>query len=118
MNATGELPLAPVPCCAPIVGREMSEGDVQATVAVFKALADRHRVRIVNLLSNSDVPVCACDVQASIGVSQATTSFHLKKLTAVGLVDREQRGTWGYYQINPRVLARLRGIFEVGEAVR
>ena len=36
----------------------MSNADADATAAVFKALADPARVRIVNILSASGEPVC------------------------------------------------------------
>lgn len=105
-------------CCPPLASASMSEPEAETTAAVFKALSDRNRVRIVNLLANSDDPVCVCDITARIGLSQPTTSFHLKKLTAAGLLERRQRGTWAYYSINRNVLERLRDVFETRELVR
>ena len=83
---------------------------------MFKALADPHRVRIVNLLANSTEPVCVCDFMPPLGLAQGTVSFHLKKLLDVGLLEREQRGTWAYYSLRPDALARLSILFEVKEA--
>ena len=40
--------------------------------AVLKALADRHRLRIVNLLLRAGgEPVCVCEVQPLLGLSRA-----------------------------------------------
>ena len=75
--------------------------------SVFKALADPHRVRIVNLLANADEPVCVCEFMPQLGLSQGTVSFHLKKLLDVGLLDREQRGTWAYYSLDRDALGRV-----------
>jgi len=82
--------------------------DQAATVAsVFKAFAEPHRIRIVNLLANAAGPVCVCDFMPQLGLSQGTVSFHLKKLLATGLLSREERGTWAYYSLRPEGVDRL-----------
>lgn len=100
----------PIACCTPIMGQALSDLEAEAAATLFKALADPHRVRIVNLLSNSDGPVCVCDITEHLGLSQATTSFHLKKLADAGLIDRAQRGTWAYYSIQPKAMRELRTV--------
>ncbi len=42
---------------------------------------------------------CVCDLIDPVGLSQQTVSHHLKTLLAAGLITREQRGRWSYYQI-------------------
>ncbi len=86
--------------------------------AVFKALADPNRVRIVNLLANAPEPVCVCEFMPQLELSQGTVSFHLKKLLDVGLLEREQRGTWAYYSLKRDALERLAVVFEAKEVVR
>ena len=103
----------PVACCAPLAAPRQSEDEVEATAALFKALADPHRIRIVNLLANAGEPVCVCEITPVLGLSQPTTSFHLKKLMAIGLISREQRGTWAYYSIDRTALARLDSVFDL-----
>jgi ArsR family transcriptional regulator, arsenate/arsenite/antimonite-responsive transcriptional repressor len=116
---TKTLPMVrPAECCPAIASSSLSARDAQVTSALFKALSDPHRVRIVNLLANSDEPVCVCDVTDAIGLSQPTTSFHLKKLVSAGLLDREQRGVWGYYSLNRKALKQLSGVFDAKERVR
>ena len=102
----------PVACCGPLAAARLDESSAQATAALFKALGDPQRVRIVNLLANQDVPVCVCDVTAYLGLSQSTVSFHLKKLVNAGLLTREQRGTWAYYAINAEAMTTLRDVVE------
>ena len=46
---------------------------------------------------------------SGIGLSQATVSHHLKKLTDAGLLEREQRGKWAYYTLSRDALERLLG---------
>ena len=60
----------------------LSDEQAEATARVFKALADPHRVRIVNLLATSPDPVCVCEFTGPLGISQPTVSHHLKKLVA------------------------------------
>ncbi len=96
----------------------MSHGEAETTATVFKALADPHRVRIVNLLMNAPGAVCVCDLTEEIGLAQPTVSFHLKKLVSAGLLEREQRGVWAYYSVNREVLARLASIVRAEEEVR
>ena len=70
--------------------------------AVLKALADRHRLRIVNLLLRAGgEPVCVCEIQPLLGLSQGTVSYHLKQLVEAGVIARETRGTYSYFSLVP-----------------
>jgi ArsR family transcriptional regulator len=113
-----ELKLAPVACCTPVAAPDITPEQAGALAATFKALADPHRVRIVNLLANAAEPVCVCEFMPQLGLAQGTVSFHLKKLLDVGLLEREQRGTWAYYSLKRDALDRLSTVFEAEEAVR
>ena len=106
----------PVACCAPLAAANLTDDEAIATATLFKALSDPHRVRIVNLLANSDDPICVCDFTEPIGLSQPTVSHHLKKLFDAGLLEREQRGTWSYYSLNTAAMRRLGDV--VAAAVR
>jgi ArsR family transcriptional regulator len=101
---------APAACCTPLGAPSLSDDQARATAQLFKALADPHRVKIVNLLATSPDPVCVCEFTGPLGLSQPTVSHHLKKLVAAGLLDREQRGTWAYYCLNRDALPRLAGV--------
>jgi ArsR family transcriptional regulator, arsenate/arsenite/antimonite-responsive transcriptional repressor len=110
------LPLvqaSPAACCAPLGAATLSAKEAEATAAVFKALADPHRVRIVNQLATSPEPVCACDFNEPLGLTQPTVSHHLKKLVQAGLLDREQRGSWAYYSLNREAARRLAAVVDL-----
>jgi ArsR family transcriptional regulator, arsenate/arsenite/antimonite-responsive transcriptional repressor len=94
-------------CCAPLAGPSISPEEAQATAALFKALADPTRVRLINMLANSSEPVCVCEMNAHFDLGQPTMSHHLKKLVAAGLLTREQRGTWAYFSLDSDSLQRL-----------
>ena len=96
----------------PVASADITRGQSETLASLFKALADPNRVRIVNRLANADAPVCVCEFMPELGLSQGTVSFHLKKLLAVGLLEREQRGTWAYYSLSRDALSRLANVFD------
>ena len=100
-------------CCAPLDAASLSDAEAEATARLFKALADPHRVKIVNLLATSPEPVCVCEFTEPLGLSQPTVSHHLKKLVTAGLLDREQRGVWAYYSLNREALGRLAAVADL-----
>ena len=112
MEKVSVVQLPPAECCTPLEAPGMSERDAETTAAVFKALSDPNRVRIMNMLATADRPVCACDLTPQLGLSQPTVSFHLKKLVQAGLLDREQRGVWAFYSVKHDVFHRLGRIFD------
>jgi ArsR family transcriptional regulator len=100
------LPL--VQCCAPLAEPAMSDAEAKELETVFKALADRHRVRILNrLLATPDDAVCVCDFEAMLDLKQSTVSYHLKQLLDAGIVEREKRGSYAYFSISGGALARV-----------
>ena len=104
-----ELPL--VECCTPIAGSTLSEQDAGELERLFKALADRHRLQILNCLLQADgEPVCVCEFQPLLGIRQPTVSHHLKQLVEAGLLEREKRGTFAYYSLKPGSLERIGGL--------
>jgi ArsR family transcriptional regulator len=102
----------PTACCAPLASTDLTDGEATATAKLFKALGDPNRVRIVNRLATSAAPVCVCDINRDLDVSQPTVSFHLKKLVEAGILSRERRGVWAYYSIDNSAAKRLRGVLE------
>jgi ArsR family transcriptional regulator len=107
-----------ISCCRPLAGPSLSTEEAETTALLFRALGDPARVKIVNLLATSGEPVCVCELIEPLGLSQPTVSHHLKKLTDVGLLAREQRGVWAHYSINPEAIVRLGALAELGEGGR
>jgi ArsR family transcriptional regulator len=65
---------------------------------LFKALADKTRLRIVALLGNNEV--CVCHIHDSLGLPQPTVSRHLAYLRKSGLVAARRDGVWMHYQVS------------------
>jgi ArsR family transcriptional regulator, arsenate/arsenite/antimonite-responsive transcriptional repressor len=110
-----ELTLTPVSSCAPLGGPTLSDDEAEATAALFRALGDPARVKIVNRLAGAGGPVCACEFEPMLGLAQPTVSHHLKRLTDAGLLEREQRGRWAFFSIKPEAAERLAGMVDVRE---
>lgn len=103
-----QLPV--IACCTPLAS-ELSDGDAAELEALFGALADKHRVKIMSMLLNAGEACCVCDLEPQLGVGQPTVSYHLKKLLDVGLLHRERRGTFSFYRVAPEATERLRALF-------
>lgn len=105
-----DLPV--IECCTPLAGASLDERRAGELESVLKALADRHRLRIVNLLLRAGgEPVCVCEIQPLLGLSQGTVSHHLKQLLDAGVVARETRGTYSYFSLVPGALDAVREVF-------
>ena len=94
-----------VQCCAPLNGLALSDAEATELERVFKALADRHRVKIINrLLAADGEAVCVCDLQDLLVLKQSTVSYHLKQLLDAGIVER---GSYGYVSLGDGALERV-----------
>ena len=70
----------------------------QGTVELlFRAMADRTRLRVLNLLRGGEV--CVCDLVAVLNVPQPKVSRHLAYLRRAGLVQARKEGHWAYYRL-------------------
>lgn len=87
-------------------------------VTACKALGDPTRLKILELLktrgrsccdliARDERGLCACDIEAAIGLSQAAVSHHMGLLRRAGLVTAEKRGRWMFYERNEAALAGL-----------
>ena len=72
--------------------------DERRTAAVFKALCDENRIRILKLLTGGEK--CACKLLDELSVTQPTLSHHMKILCDSGIVSGRKEGKWMYYSIS------------------
>jgi ArsR family transcriptional regulator, arsenate/arsenite/antimonite-responsive transcriptional repressor len=66
-------------------------------VLLFAALADRTRLRLLNLMSGKEV--CVCYFVEILGQSQPKISRHLAYLRRAGIVAARREGKWMHYKI-------------------
>lgn len=64
---------------------------------LFAALADRTRLRLLNLMSGREV--CVCYFVEILGQSQPKISRHLAYLRRAGVVNARREGKWMHYKI-------------------
>ena len=94
----------------------MAEPQAAELAAMFKALGDPVRLRLLSLIaSHPGGEACVCEISTTFDVSQPTISHHLKLLRSAGLLDCERRGTWVYYWVVPSALQRLSSVLRVDE---
>jgi len=83
-------------------------------VAVFKALSDETRLRLLKAIAGSG-ELCECYAVPAFGLSQPTINYHLKVLREAGLVRSERRGQWVYHRVDQRaLLGAVRQLTEIG----
>ena len=104
-------PLTVLSCASPLVRPRLSDEGAAGLERVFQALADRYRLRVVNMLAQADgQAICVCEFQDALGLKQPTVSYHLKQLAEAGVIKREQRGRFAFYSLCPDVLDRIAGL--------
>jgi ArsR family transcriptional regulator len=87
--------------------------DLEAT---FKALAEETRLRILALIFRHG-PVCVCEVEGLLGVTQSKASRHLRYMANAGVLEAERDGVTMNYRVPAHpspdlaaVLVLLRGL--------
>ena len=65
---------------------------------IFKALGDKNRLRIVNMLR--DKPMCVCEITDILKLSQSAVSGHLRVLKEAGVIGDRKDGLWVEYSLS------------------
>ena len=111
MSKYSQLLLDPVGtavCCPPLAEEPLSAEQAHQVAQLLKALADPVRLRLMSLVaSHPGGEACVCDLTGAFELSQPTISHHLKVLHEAGLLDRDKRGVWVYYQAGTEAPASL-----------
>ena len=82
-----------------------TDSELEAARAVFGALADRTRLKILRALKDEEL--CVCDVAHVLGVSVQAASHHLRKLRDLGILKYRNDGKMAYYSLQDRFVGRL-----------
>ncbi|MGH2765004.1 MAG: ArsR/SmtB family transcription factor [Actinomycetota bacterium] len=96
-------------CCPPFLTEPLAEEDAARLAGALRVVAEPARLRLLNLIaSRPEAEACGCELTEPLGLSQPTVSHHLKVLHEAGVLDREKRGRWAFYRLNPEPLRLLR----------
>lgn len=71
-------------------------------VSVIKGLADENRLRILNILRESEL--CVGEIEHILKMTQSNVSRHLIKLCSLEILVNEKKGTWVFYKINKNIV--------------
>ncbi len=80
---------------------------------VFSAIAEKTRLRIILLLSVSEL--CVCDLTTALNLPQSTISRHMSRLKLAGLVTDRRTGKWVHYSLNRGSGGFAEGLFNLME---
>jgi ArsR family transcriptional regulator len=102
------------PCCGIAKLKPENADHLQHSAAVFKALSDPTRLRILHAISQMS-ELCECNIVPTFNLSQPTISYHIKVLREAGLVQSERRGQWVWHRVNQKaLLGAVRDLTEIG----
>jgi ArsR family transcriptional regulator len=76
---------------------DMSRNQTIDKELFFRALADRTRLRLLNLMRDDEV--CVCFFVEILKTNQPKISRHLAYLRRAGVVDARREGQWMHYRI-------------------
>jgi ArsR family transcriptional regulator len=76
---------------------------------LFKALADRTRLRLIHLLGEGEV--CVCFFVEVLNTNQPKISRHLAYLRRAGIVASRREGKWMHYRLIEPTDAQAANIF-------
>ena len=87
-----------------------SKPSAEALAALFQALGDRTRLRLLNLMAGGEV--CVCFFIEVLGEPQPKISRHLAYLRSAGLVAARREAKWAHYAITPPEDSTTRAAFD------
>ena len=67
--------------------------------AIFRALAETSRMRVLALLLAANKELCVCELVDSLEEPQYRVSKSLRALHKLGLVSERRDGKWTYYRV-------------------
>ena len=84
---------------------------------LFQSLADPTRLRLLNLLTQTD-EICVCEFVDALEVPQYNISRHLHVLAEAGWLADRRLGKWVYYRISDKLKPYQRSVLEAIERLR
>lgn len=85
------------PCCGVAQPPSLTGGQTATLADRLNAVGDSTRLRMLDLLSQQQEPLCVCDITPQFPQNQPTISHHLRLLREAGLIETEKHGIWAYY---------------------
>jgi DNA-binding transcriptional ArsR family regulator len=83
--------------------------DMEKMTAVFKALSDPTRLKLVWLMGEHKGALCVNALAHNLEISQSAVSQHLRVLKQAGLVRGDRRGYYVHYTLDEKAMEEYRG---------
>lgn len=94
---------------ARVRGEQLAEEQIRDVAAIFQAMGDPTRVRILHALVQSEM--CVCDLAAALEMTQSAVSHQLRNLRNLRIIKRRKEGRVAYYSIDDE---HIKTLFETG----
>ncbi len=78
---------------------------LRTRLKTFKALSDKSRLAILDLLIKEEK--CACEISEELSLAQSKAAYHLKILCECGLVQFETSGKYTHYSVSERTREQI-----------
>jgi ArsR family transcriptional regulator len=124
MPSKDKLPLKPVKAPkAKVAASDLRVKTVRLSrarrAAILKALADPRRLELLERIARSNCPLGCAAARATLTISAATLSHHIKELENAGLVHVEREGKYIYLSLKSDVWSALvASLTAIGQAHR
>lgn len=79
-------------------------------VKIFKALSDKTRIRILNLLSIREL--CVCEIETILDITQSNASRHLNRLKDAKIITDNKKSQWVFYKIDDSFIKKHRLLYQ------
>ncbi|HHY03854.1 MAG TPA: winged helix-turn-helix transcriptional regulator [Thermoanaerobacterales bacterium] len=79
-------------------------------VKIFRALSDKTRIRILNLLSIREL--CVCEIETILDLTQSNASRHLNRLKDAKIITDNKKSQWVFYKINSSFIKEHKLLYE------
>jgi ArsR family transcriptional regulator len=76
-------------------------------IAILKALADPRRFELLEKIAKANCPLACTEARATLPISAATLSHHVKELETAGLIEVRREGKYHFLSLRPGVLQTL-----------
>ena len=94
-----------------MLAEEVSDEEtIDSLYRLFKALADKTRIKILKLLNIHEL--CVCEIMVALQLTQPTVSHHLGILEGAKLIKKRKKGKWSFYRLaNEKIIDCLEGLY-------
>ncbi|WP_323192274.1 metalloregulator ArsR/SmtB family transcription factor [Halostella sp. PRR32] len=91
-----------------LVGYRSDDETLEGERTVFRALANRDRLQLLEALRHGEL--CGCELMIILDAPQSTVATHVRKLREAGLVKSRKKGRWNYYRIADTAVEDILGL--------